>query len=134
MNRGWVIMSWVSNRPPGESLDKPNVAWLNSCLATLSCCWFTGLLSIGLCSYNLVFIIIFIKKHFMNSVFIRIYYLIFIILGLYSELGSSWEKVLTVCWIGAQFPLEKFLSYGRILIFYYYHQEVIKQISSLNYI
>ena len=22
-------------------------------------------------------------------------------------------------WIGAQFPLEKFLSYGRILIFYY---------------
>jgi len=23
-------------------------------------------------------------------------------------------------WIGAQFPLEKFLSYGRILIFYYY--------------
>ena len=37
-------------------------------------------------------------------------------------------------WIGAQFPLEKFLSYGRILIFYYYHQEVIKQISSLNYI
>ena len=24
-------------------------------------------------------------------------------------------------WIGAQFPLEKFLSYGRILIFYYWN-------------
>merc|ERR1711939_932293 len=29
-------------------------------------------------------------------------------------------SVLCILWIGAQFPQEKFLSYGRILTFYYY--------------
>merc|ERR1712216_1118449 len=29
-------------------------------------------------------------------------------------------SVLCILWIGAQLPLEKFLSYGRILTFYYY--------------
>jgi hypothetical protein len=36
-------------------------------------------------------------------------------------------------WIGAQFPLEKFLSYGRILIFYYYSVCVCVLLSLTSY-
>ena len=36
-------------------------------------------------------------------------------------------------WIGAQFPLEKFLSYGRILIFYYYSVCVCVLLSRPSY-
>ena len=36
-------------------------------------------------------------------------------------------------WIGAQFPLEKFLSYGRILIFYYYSVCVCVLLSRLSH-
>ena len=35
-------------------------------------------------------------------------------------------------WIGAQFPLEKFLSYGRILIFYYKNSIFLLTFSPLN--
>merc|ERR1712032_1241642 len=38
----------------------------------------------------------------------------------FSFLSSFFLVVLTFLWIGAQFPQEKFLSYGRILTLYYY--------------
>merc|ERR1712113_1145246 len=36
------------------------------------------------------------------------------------SLSSFFLVVLTFLWIGAQFPQEKFLSYGRILTLHYY--------------
>ena len=36
------------------------------------------------------------------------------------SLSSFFLSLLSFLWIGAQFPQEKFLSYGRILTSYYY--------------
>merc|ERR1712196_572549 len=36
------------------------------------------------------------------------------------SISSFYLSILCILWIGAQFPLEKFLSYGRILTCYYY--------------
>ena len=36
------------------------------------------------------------------------------------SISSFYLSILCILWIGAQFPQEKFLSYGRILTSYYY--------------
>ena len=65
---------------------------------------------------------IFVLFYFMRSLSISFYFIVWVTSRFNSFFVILWFLVfISLIWIGGQFPVDNFLSYGRILTLYYYY-------------